>query len=336
MNDSQVKQGLISCIIPVYNRADLIVECVESVLAQSYKNYEIIIVDDGSTDNTVQVLEQLSAKHPGIIHTYAQKNAGPGAARQTGLNNSNGEFIQFLDSDDLIMPEKFEFFMNEFSCAESPDIVFCITHYYKKDRPEEFIIWKEQHHQTTSILPGFVVSRAWSTSTPIYKKYLLDNAGEIRPLSCEEDLEFDCRIGLQSPKIKFVNRHLTDFRDHRGKRFSTNNQDRAKQLSDQIEAREHIYQTIKKYNLSANSTEYNFFSKSMFLLARQSGEIGLVEQSKRAMQITQATVRRLSIKSKMLTAVYRIICKLAGTKNGSRLFSSVYDRLHHIKNRKNA
>ena len=334
MSDRAETPGLISCIIPVYNRSDLIVECVDSVLNQSYRHYEIIIIDDGSTDDTPQVLKALSAKHPTVIKVVRQQNMGPGAARQTGLNHSSGQFVQFLDSDDLIKADKFELMINEFNGADSPDIVFCITHHYLKEQPEKYIIWKKEHHRTTSILPGFLVSRAWSTSTPIYKKSLLDNAGDILPLSCEEDLEIDCRIGLQSPKLKFINKHLTDFRGHRGQRFSVNHPDRAGQLSDQIVARQKIYQTIKRFKLPTQSEEVTFFSKSMFLLARQTGEMGLIEQSNLALQVSLDSAERQGLSLRIPSIFYRALCSLFGTRRGSALFNVAYDRLHRIKKRR--
>ena len=336
MNELQKKPGLISCIVPVYNRSDLIIECVESVINQTYKNFEIIIVDDGSTDNTLQVLEELSKKYPDVINVVTQTNQGPGAARQTGLNRSRGQYVQFLDSDDLIKPEKFKLFINEFSGADSADIVYCITHHYLIGQADKFIIWKNEQHQSTSILPDFLVSRAWSTSTPIYRKSLLDNAGEILPLSCEEDLEYDCRIGLQLPKIKFVNQHLTDFRGHSGQRFSVNHPDRANQLSDQIMARQNIYQTIKIFNLAAESKELAFYSKTLFLLARQAAEMGLPEQAKSALYVARATARQKNANTAITMNIYQIICTLLGTKNGAWLFNCIYDRLHHFKNKKTA
>ena len=333
MNDQAIGAGLISCIIPVYNRSDLIIECVESVLKQTYHHYEIIIVDDGSTDNTNHVLKELSVKHPEVIKVVTQRNKGPGAARQAGLNHSSGQYVQFLDSDDLIKADKFELFINEFNSSESPDIVFCITHHYLREQPEKYIIWKKEHHQATSILPGFLVSRAWSTSTPIYKKYLFDTAGEILPLSCEEDLEIDCRIGLQTPKLKFVNKHLTDFRGHRGQRFSVNYPDRAGQLSDQIMARQNIYQTIKRFKLSTQSTEAAYFSKTMFLLARQAGEMGLIKQASLALDVSLASAEQQEPALRISSAVYRALCSVLGTRRGSALFNFTYDRLHRIKNR---
>src|SRR5690348_4318950 len=102
-----LSQGLVSTIIPVYNRAALLQEAVASVLAQAYRPIEIIIVDDGSTDDTGFVAEELTKRHSDVrvIH---RKNGGPGAARESGRLVAKGEFIQFLDSDDLLLPEKFQ------------------------------------------------------------------------------------------------------------------------------------------------------------------------------------------------------------------------------------
>ena len=92
---------LISVIMPAYNRAALIGGAVDSVLAQTWPNVELIVVDDGSSDNTVQVLEQYTDR----ITLIRQENAGPSAARNKGLAAANGEYIAFLDSDDYWYPE---------------------------------------------------------------------------------------------------------------------------------------------------------------------------------------------------------------------------------------
>lgn len=92
----------VSVIIPTYNRAKLVSDAIDSVLKQTYKDYEIIVVDDGSTDNT---RESISKYHEHIIY-LRQPNQGPGAARNNGIKRSTGEFIAFLDSDDLWLPER--------------------------------------------------------------------------------------------------------------------------------------------------------------------------------------------------------------------------------------
>jgi glycosyltransferase involved in cell wall biosynthesis len=89
---------LVSIIIPCYNRADIVSETVDSVLAQKYERFEMIIIDDGSTDNTREVISSYSDSR---IRYFYQANGGLSAARNAGLNAAKGEFIAFLDSDDL-------------------------------------------------------------------------------------------------------------------------------------------------------------------------------------------------------------------------------------------
>jgi glycosyltransferase involved in cell wall biosynthesis len=92
----------VSVIIPTYNKARYIGRTVDSVLKQTYPNIEIIVVDDGSTDHTSDVLSQYQST---VSHIW-QPNQGPSAARNTGLNASSGDFLLFLDSDDIVTPDK--------------------------------------------------------------------------------------------------------------------------------------------------------------------------------------------------------------------------------------
>lgn len=90
---------LVSIIVPVYNRVDAIELCYDSLIRQTYKNIEIIFVDDGSTDDTLSVLNSFKDERVLVIH---QDNAGPSEARRVGFNHSKGEYILFIDSDDTI------------------------------------------------------------------------------------------------------------------------------------------------------------------------------------------------------------------------------------------
>ena len=96
---------LISVIIPTYNKSQYLKEAIESVLNQTYKNIEIIIVDDGSTDNTEKIARSFQGTR--IIYFF-QKNKGPAGARDSGIKKAQGEYVAFLDSDDLWLPEKLE------------------------------------------------------------------------------------------------------------------------------------------------------------------------------------------------------------------------------------
>ena len=97
-------QLLISVIIPVYNAEMFLHKCLDSVLKQTYKNFELILVNDGSKDNSLQICREWSSKDS-RVKTIDQVNQGPGAARNTGLAAANGDYIYFLDSDDFIETE---------------------------------------------------------------------------------------------------------------------------------------------------------------------------------------------------------------------------------------
>lgn len=112
---------IVSVIIPTYNRATFTCDAIESILMQTFTEYEIIVVDDGSTDHTLEMLKNYKDK----IRYILQKNFGPSVARNAGIRAAKGNYIAFLDSDDLWMPEKLE---KQFRVLQNnPDISFCYT-----------------------------------------------------------------------------------------------------------------------------------------------------------------------------------------------------------------
>jgi glycosyltransferase involved in cell wall biosynthesis len=107
---------LVSVIIPCYNQAHYVPEAIKSVLAQSYQNIEIVVVDDGSTDNTREIAERMEVKY------IYQKNGGLSAARNTGIDKSTGEFLVFLDSDDWLLADAIA--INVMYLNKRPEAVF--------------------------------------------------------------------------------------------------------------------------------------------------------------------------------------------------------------------
>ncbi len=112
----------VSVIIPTFNRALKVARAVASVLYQRYTDYEIVVVDDGSDDNTLRSLKQFGKKIKKIVHS---ENRGVSAARNTGIQNTDSPFIAFLDSDDYWLPGKLEMQMDFFS--REPEAVICQT-----------------------------------------------------------------------------------------------------------------------------------------------------------------------------------------------------------------
>ncbi|NJL31725.1 MAG: glycosyltransferase family 2 protein [Phycisphaerales bacterium] len=98
----------ISVIIPAYNRATLIGATLDSVLAQTCPVSQVLVVDDGSTDNTTDVVRDYEKRSQGLIRLIPQSNAGPSVARNHGLSLCTGDFVAFLDADDLWLPTKIQ------------------------------------------------------------------------------------------------------------------------------------------------------------------------------------------------------------------------------------
>ena len=108
MEEKQYIDGLVSVIIPVYNAESVICKTLESIFAQTYRIIEIVLVDDCSNDNSQSVIEKYQKDHQEIIYFRQQTNQGAGAARNKALELARGQYVAFLDADDLWYPEKTE------------------------------------------------------------------------------------------------------------------------------------------------------------------------------------------------------------------------------------
>lgn len=118
-----VKKPLVSVVIPIYNSSKFIMKTLSSLDKQSFRNYEIIMINDGSTDNSMDILKSYSINKNNVI-LYDQKNSGVSAARNKGIELANGEFVTFLDSDDIYAPtflEKMLAKQNE----KNADLIYC-------------------------------------------------------------------------------------------------------------------------------------------------------------------------------------------------------------------
>lgn len=127
-----------SIIIPAYNVEDYLLDCVDSVIKQSFRDYEIILVNDGSTDSTLEICQELSKKNKSI-NLITKKNGGLSSARNAGINKAQGDYLLFLDGDDFWRDEDFLENLNCIIEVHSPDaIIFSCSYYYGKDRIKEY------------------------------------------------------------------------------------------------------------------------------------------------------------------------------------------------------
>ena len=161
----------VSVIIPTYNRSDLLPRAINSVLNQTYQDFELIIVDDGSTDNTEEVIKEFQEQDKRIKYIKHDKNKGGSAARNTGIKAARAEYIAFQDSDDEWLPEKLEKQMKVFESAP-PEVGVVYTDmwriskgekkywYSPKIMPEDGIVYKQALDRVMGIgIPTAIIKR---------------------------------------------------------------------------------------------------------------------------------------------------------------------------------
>ena len=181
---------LVSIIMPTYNRAGYILETIESIRNQTYANWELIIVDDGSDDNTEEIVAGL--QDPRIKFYREQKTGNGSRLKNIGLKKASGNLYAFIDSDDIWAPEKLELQVN--ALLEHPEAGFCLTggfNFYKAFEPFEYF-YKEREGEKigrlfesffTSELPGF-------TQALLLRKECVKVTGFFREEKSFADLDF--------------------------------------------------------------------------------------------------------------------------------------------------
>ena len=142
----------VSVIIPCYNGEKNLRQCINSVRNQTLKEIEIICVDDGSTDSTVDILKELQKEDPRIV-LIQQKNAGAGAARNVGLDRATGKYLSFLDADDFFEPDMLEKSVAAAEKYEADYIVFRADRYYPADDRYEKTPWTVQAKDLPPYMP---------------------------------------------------------------------------------------------------------------------------------------------------------------------------------------
>ena len=204
----------VSVIVPSFNRETLIGETLENLLAQTVPPHEIIVVDDGSTDQSVEVIQSFGEK----VKLICQANQGPGAARNAGLHIATGDFIQFQDSDDLFSRNKLEVQADLLERAGG-DIAFSP---WVKVRIEgkrvtlENQVLQQRMPPARLELPCWWL-RGWSTvfQSLLFRRSFLDRVGLYRTdLLIGEDGELFFRALTHSPKLAFSDQALTLYRLH--------------------------------------------------------------------------------------------------------------------------
>lgn len=194
MNLDQKKKNEVSVIIPTYNRGWIIKESIDSVFSQTFDAFELIVVDDGSDDNTSEILDSYGNK----LRIIRQANQGVSAARNRGIIASSGEFIALLDSDDLWLPEKLDRQMSFF--RNNPDAVICQTQEIWIRNGKRVNPCKHHKKLSGMIFEPSLNLCLVSPSAVMFKRELMDMVGffDERFPACE-DYDLWLRVSLAYP-----------------------------------------------------------------------------------------------------------------------------------------
>lgn len=254
MNDA-----LLSVIVPVYNVEKYIDECIESICNQTYKNLEIILVDDGSTDNSGKRCDYW-AEQDNRIKVIHKQNGGISSARNAALDIASGEYVAFVDSDDLIMPTMYQEMIDNITddksivvcdyeiIDESGNSLGCESNILMKNEytPQDFLV---SVYKSPRIHTNVVV--AWNK---IYSKEFFDNVRYTDGF-IHEDEEIIHRLVLSAKRIVFIARKLYLYRIRSGSIMHSENKGRA------------IYKYIALRNRLYDCKNANFTKESLSLIA---------------------------------------------------------------------
>lgn len=202
----------ISVIVPVYNTQDYLRECIDSILNQSLKELELILVDDGSTDNSSEIIYEYVERFPQKVHAICLDNGGQGRARNFGMDIAKGEFLSFIDSDDYLEKDAL-LELYEAAVAENADVAICDMEKRYDDGTREYV---------KAALQDDPLASAGSASNKIFRRSAVE---DIRfPVGLwYEDFSFSAKMLLKSKATVFVKKPLYIYRCGQSSTMNNNN-----------------------------------------------------------------------------------------------------------------
>lgn len=218
------EKPLVSVIIPTYNRLEWIGECLDSVLAQTYRHVEIIVVDDGSGDGTAEWIRR-QEKYASVV-VREQKNSGASNARNNAIKIANGELIVFIDSDDMLMPNHVETAVEKF--AETPNLgLFCCDS-TMIDSEGKVLFDGKTWHQNLSEIKNLEVKTGFRVLEDVFmssncfpgftlRKEVFDKLGGfIQEIFPGDDYDLALRVAGSEYKVFYLHEPLCLRREHDG------------------------------------------------------------------------------------------------------------------------
>ena len=300
---------------------------VDSVLAQKYRPIEIILVDDGSTDGTTQTVATLVADDPDVVRSVRITNCGPGGAREQGRLIARGEFIQYLDSDDRLLPNKFAVQVD--ALLKNPD---CGVAYGKTrliDEAGEVLVapFKRSGEIFEHLFPELLVDRWWNTHTPLYRRSVCDKVGPWSAMRMAEDWHYDARVGALGTRLVFCDEFVSEHREHSHERLTGGGLS-PQALKDFGQLIPTLFSCACQAGVEVGCAEMQHFSRWAFSLARQLGCAGESQQAQQCFDIAREADRDGG------RSVQYQLCKILAQCLGWRLTGTMSELSGRLLNRR--
>ena len=208
----QLVMPFFSIIIPTYNRIELLLNALDSIFAQTLKDYEIIVVDDGSTDGTAA----LSASLSGRILFLTQSNRGPGPARNLGARQATGEYLAFLDSDDLYFPWTLEVYQQAVQQAQCPAFIVGKPCQFRELEELQKVSFEKAHTlEFSDYLASGDSWRWWGASSFVIRRDAFTSVGGfVDEWINGEDADLALRLGSAAGFVQITAPATFGYRDH--------------------------------------------------------------------------------------------------------------------------
>ena len=196
----------ISVIVPVYGVEKYISKCLNSLVNQTLNDIEIIVVNDGTKDNSQKIIDKYVKKYPDKVKSFIKENGGQGSARNYGLKQANGDYIGYVDSDDYVELEMYEKLYNK-AISDNLDIAICGNYNVSEDYKNKKVDLEFIKFQDNKINALFGKKAVWNK---IYKKSIVEKL-EFRSKVWYEDFDFSIKAICGAKKIGYVNEPLYDY-----------------------------------------------------------------------------------------------------------------------------
>lgn len=198
----KTNKPLVSVIIPAYNAEQFILRCLKSVYSQTFKNIEVIVINDGSKDKTQQILEEYKQDNPKLV-LINKENGGVSSARNQGIEVAQGDYITFVDADDELLPNGIQ---NLVDGAQNYNADMVIGQYFReKEFKFEPIIWEGLQGVKNSLLDHPYTYTAWSK---LYRKELFGDVYFVEGIRIHEDDLFVLMCLMKKPKVAIIDKSV--------------------------------------------------------------------------------------------------------------------------------